>query len=143
MFLIFHLAITNSIKEVYWIPQLPMGIISIVSLMMVTITLILIKPKEVCSSPLKFFLGFTMYLLQYNTFFYFVKIYLISNYHDVSWGSRAGNKLSGSSIGKSYLRINFIMLMVWLFINGSMVYLFIFFPFKQYLFYFIIFIMML
>ena len=140
MFLVFHLTFNNEIAKAYWIPQVPMAIISITSLTMVTFTLIIVKPREVFGSPVKFLLGFLFYLVQYNTFFYFVKIYLVSNYHDVSWGSRGANQPSSSSIGHSYRCINLVMLLTWLFVNGSMVYLFIFFPYKQHLFYFIIFI---
>ena len=52
------------------------------------VTLFLIKPKNFCKNMHRYFLGFFFYLLEYNTFFYMVKIYMICNYHDVTWGSR-------------------------------------------------------
>lgn len=61
-------------------------------------TLIIIKFKEFCKGLPKFLFAYLTYLLFSNTFFYMTKIYLVCNYHDVSWGSRGKDRLKGSKI---------------------------------------------
>lgn len=56
-----------------------------------------------------------------------VKLYLISNYHDVSWGSRATNKLKGISFVKKYRLISLLLLIVWILFNGLIIFLIAFF----------------
>ena len=56
-----------------------------------------------------------------------VKLYLISNYHDVSWGSRAANKLKGISFVKKYRLISLLLLIVWILFNGLIIFLIAFF----------------
>ena len=74
-------------------------------------------------------LSFIMYILLAHTFRYMVKIQLVSNYHNVSWGSR-GASLSTNRRFKLY---NFIILIVWLLLHILILWLVLFASIRLYL----------
>ena len=56
-----------------------------------------------------------------------VKLYLVCNYHDVSWGSRALNKKRAAEIEKKYKLSTLIIILVWLLFNFILILLIEFF----------------
>ena len=61
-----------------------------------------------------------------------VKLYLVCNYHDVSWGSRTGDKKAESKIHRRYMCSTLLIILAWLILNGILIYLIEFFPLKSY-----------
>ncbi len=94
------------------------AIISLVFFFINFLALFLIMTKEFVTKLHKFVLSFFLYLVYQNTFFYMVKIYLICNYHDVSWGSRAKDSLKGTKISRRYKFSTIGILFLWLLFNG-------------------------
>ena len=57
------------------------------------------------------------------TFFMMVKLYLVCNYHDASWGSRAKPAKKKASFKRKYILSTLVILASWLLVNGFLVYL--------------------
>lgn len=89
----------------------------------------------------RYFLGFFFYLLEYNTFFYMVKIYMICNYHDVTWGSRHFLQHKDSSIRNKYRKHNLLLLAFWIAAHALMIFTLVFMPWSSFILYVILFIM--
>ena len=52
-----------------------------------------------------------------------VKLYLVCNYHDVSWGSRSTNKKRAAQIERKYKLSTLFIILIWIIYNGFMAFL--------------------
>ena len=94
--------------------NLLIAVISLFHFSLMFIILFLIRPLDCCRRPHRFCYAFILYLLQTLTFFYLVKIYLVFNYHDVWWGSRASRHSLSKKIHCRYKCQNFVIVALWL-----------------------------
>ena len=88
--------------------------------------LILLRPGDFCRHWLKYLLSFVMYVLLAHTFRFMVKIYLVTNYHDVSWGSRG----APVSTRKKYKTCNAVTFLAWVLFHIFLLWMFLFAPFR-------------
>ena len=106
---------------------LVMAVISLYFFLINFLVLFLIKPREFCCKLHRFLISIVLYLLFQNTFFLMVKLYLVCNFHDVSWGSRAASQKKSSRVERSYRLSTVLIIGVWLLFNALLVFLIEFF----------------
>lgn len=92
------------------------------------LALFCIRPASFCCNFHKHIASFLLFILLSNTFFYILKIYLITNYHDVSWGSRTDPLKSERRIKWKYICQNAILFLFWLGAHLFILYLYFLSP---------------
>ena len=106
-----------------------LALISQAKILATFVSLFLIRPREAFSRVPKYVCGIVLFLLEYEAVFYLIRIYIICNFHDVSWGSRGSSEREASR-KKKYFRCNLVIIVVWLLVQGLILYFFIWFPLR-------------
>lgn len=111
-------------------PLILLALLSFLYLPLTFLALILLKFEEVLCNLHKYFLGYVAYVLESYTFFYMVRIYMVCNLHDVTWGSRGISQNRPHHITRKYLCRNVIILCLWILLQVAIAAITVWAPFR-------------